>query len=124
MTKKFRYEFDIATRILFKYYYGPITIEDIESSWLYAFDHDLIPNDTAGFILDYREANFKIERHESIKIAEFYKKHLAVFGGFKIAIITENPKDIIIPVLVETKDDGYFSKPFTTVEAAEKWVLS
>jgi hypothetical protein len=124
MEEKFRYSFDDSTKILFKYYFGQITIEDIYSSWDYAISKNLIPKETKGFILDYREASFNFKVREYYKIAEYYQKHLEIFGGFKIAIISQTPQDVVIPTLVETKDDGYLSRPFYTVEAAVLWVLS
>lgn len=124
MKKKFKYEFNNSLGILFKTYYGPITIEDILSSWEYAFENQLIPKDKKGFILDYRDSNFNIEISEYTAISDFYKKHIAVFGNYKIAIISEKSRDIVVPILVETKDDGYISRPFSTLEAAINWVLS
>ncbi len=124
MGEKFKFKFDSSLGILFKYYYGLITIEDIESSWEYAFKNDLIPKDKKGFILDYRNSNFNINIKEHIAIANFYKKHIDVFGNYKIAILTENPRDIVIPVLVKSQDDGYCSKPFSTLEAAIDWILN
>ncbi len=124
MDKKFKYKFDRSLSILFKYYYGSTCIEDIESSWEYAFENGLIPKETKGFILDYRKSNFNIKIKEHTAIADFYKKHLDVFGNLKIAIITEKPKDIVIPILVKIADEGYSSKPFSTIESAIKWVLS
>jgi len=124
MGEKFKFKFDSSLGILFKYYYGLISIEDIESSWEYAFENDLIPKDKKGFILDYRNSNFNINIKEHIAIANFYKKHIDVFGNYKIAILTENPRDIVIPVLVKSKDDGYCSKPFSTLEAAIDWILN
>jgi hypothetical protein len=123
MLEKFKYEYDPSTRILFKFYYGIISINDIESSWIYAFENQIIPEDVAGFVLDYRNAAFEISRSEYMAIPEFYKKHLSVFGNKKIAIITENPRDIVIPLLVEREDEGYLSKPFSTRDAAIHWVL-
>jgi hypothetical protein len=123
MDKNFKYEFDHLTGILFKYYYGPITIEDISSSWEYAFKNNLIPKDVKGFVLDYRDANFNMELEEHTQISDFYKKNIEVFRNLKIAVITENPNDVVIPILVEYKDDGYFSKLFSTTKAAITWVL-
>ena len=60
---------------------------------------------------------------EHIEIADFYKDNLEVFGNFKIAVISNEPKDVVIIILVETKEDGYFSRLFSTVEAATNWVL-
>jgi hypothetical protein len=124
MTKKFDYHFNPSLCILFKTYYGLITIEDIETSWEYAFEHNLIPKENKGFILDYRNSHFDIAINDYTAIPQFYKKHLDVFGNFKIAIITQEPKDTVVPVLVAMEDDGYVSKPFSTMEAAIAWVLS
>jgi hypothetical protein len=122
--EKFRYEFDDSLRILFKYYDGSITLDDIKFSWEYAFANNLISRETRGFILDYRKATFNMDLEEHDGIAKFYQEHLEVFGNFKIAILTDNPKDVVIPTLVELKDDGYQSKPFCNLDAAIDWVLS
>ncbi|URW80456.1 hypothetical protein [Xiashengella succiniciproducens] len=119
---KFSYYFDEERGILFKTYYGPITIEDINSSWKFAFHEGLIPHRMKGFVLDYRSANFDVEPERHTEIAAFYKRHIEVFGGYKIAIVTEAPRDIVIPVLVEMHDEGYSSRPFSTMEAAISWV--
>lgn len=123
MEKNFEYRFDKSLGIVFKTYHGPISIEDITHSWKYAFENKLIPDSIKGFILDYRDANFNLKVGEHDEIAIFYKKHLNVFGNLKIAILTENPRDIVIPMLVENKDDGYQSKAFSTLQAATNWVL-
>ena len=120
---KYKYEFDRKTGILFKYYYGEISIYDITSSWEYAIEHKMIPAETKAFILDYRKASFHLKDGEYVEIPKFYREHLEVFGNSKIAILTENYRDIVIPVLVEQEDQGYSSKPFTTREAAIRWVL-
>ncbi|MCW8850485.1 MAG: hypothetical protein OQJ81_10945 [Melioribacteraceae bacterium] len=123
MDEKFKFVYDDETNILYKYYYGEIKLEDIISSWDYAINNNLIPKSTKGFIMDYRNASLGIKITESHKIAAYYKKNIDIFGNYKIAILTKNPKDIVIPTLVESKDDGYFSKPFYTLEAAIRWVL-
>lgn len=124
MGNKYKYIFDDATGILYKYYYGPITLKDISSSWDTAIEQNLIPHNTKGFILDYRKATFNIELDEYSKIADYYKQHLNIFGNHKIAIVTQTVQDLAIPTLVKVKDSGYSSCPFTNVEAAVRWVLS
>lgn len=123
MNNKFKYHFNNSLKILFKYYYGHITINDIESSWEYAFKNNLIPKDTKGFVLDYTNATLDMKPDEHTAIADFYKKHIEIFRNYKIGIVTDNPKDVVIPILVETKDDGYESSPFSSMEAAIEWVL-
>jgi hypothetical protein len=119
----FKYEYNNTTNILFKYYYGLITIEDITRSWDFAFENKLIPNEVKGFILDYRDASFMININDRDEIPRFYKKHLEMFSNCKIAILTVNPNDIVIPMLVKEKDDGYKSEAFSTLESAIIWIL-
>ncbi len=120
--EKFKYKFDKQNQILFKYYFGDITIEDLKESWLYAFKKKIIPKGTKSFILDYRESNLHISPHDAHLIAEFYREHLDVFAGSKIAIIVEQPVQIVVPMLVQSQDKGYISRPFTTIEAAIEWL--
>lgn len=124
MKDKFKYSFDNKTEILYKYYFGVITLEDITSSWDDAIREGLIPENTKGFILDYRQATFQIELNETSGIADYYHSHLEIFGEKKIAIITKSPEQVMVPSLVELKDDGYSSRPFYTLSAAVSWVLS
>ena len=122
--EKFKYQVNNLHPVVVKYYYGPITLQDIFLSWKHAFDHKLIPDGTKGFILDYRGGTIDVSIDEYEAIPEFYKRHLDVFGNSKIAVLTESPSDIVIPNLVATKDEGFTSRPFSTLEAAYKWVLN
>jgi len=123
MTEKFKYEFDTKLGILFKRYHGEITLKDITSSWDNAIKNDKIPQKTIGFILDYRKASFKLVNNEILGIPQYYRNNLPIFNGKRIAIITENPKDIIVPYLVKEEDFNYSSSPFSTIKAAINWIL-
>jgi len=122
--KNFTFQFDSSLGIFFKYYFGPITLEDIGDSWEYVIENHLIPEGTKGFVLDYRNAVMNILPDKHPRIADFYKNNLDLYGNKKIAILTDNPHNVVISILVESKDEGYHSKPFSTMEAAIQWVLS
>ena len=124
MGDKIKYRFDESTGIMYKYYSGTITLNDIISSWDDAISEKIIPENTKGFILDYTKANFDIEVDKASEVANYYRRHLDIFRSKKIAIITQTPSDIVIPIMVEKKDSGYSSHPFYTLEAAIDWVLS
>ena len=124
MGDKIKYRFDESTGIMYKYYSGTITLNDIISSWDDAISEKIIPENTKGFILDYTKANLDIEVDKANEVANYYRRHLDIFRGKKIAIITQTPSDIVIPIMVEKKDSGYSSHPFYTLEAAIDWVLS
>ena len=123
MDEKFSFQFSPSLGIFFKHYYGNITLDDINSSWEYIIDNHFIPPGTKGFIMDYRGAVINIPPNQSTGIADFYKNHLDIFGGFKIAILTDNPKNVVISFLVKSVDKGYQSRPFSTMHAATEWVL-
>ncbi len=122
MVRKFLYAYDEELKVLFKYYYGVISLDDIRESWEHAFTHGLIPSGTKSFILDYREASFNLAIADTHGIAAFYRDNLKYFRDARIAIITQRPDQVVIPTLVEQLDDGYASRPFYTMEAAIAWV--
>ena len=122
--EKFEYNYDDASGILYKSYFGPVTLEDITSSWEHALRHKLIPPGTKRFIVDFRQAAMNLEIDEHQGIVDFYRNHLEVFGEARVAVLVENPRDMVLPVLVNTKDEGYHSRPFTTLEGALRWLRS
>ncbi len=124
MDENFTYRFSKSLGVFFKNYNGNITLENINSSWDYIISNHLIPPETKGFVLDYRNAIMNIPPNHHDGIVDYYTKHLDVFGGLKIAILADNPQNVVITVLVESKDNGYKSKPFSTMQAAIAWVLS
>ena len=119
----FRYEFNADLNILNKYYYGPICLEDIFTSWEYAFNNNIVSDDIKGFVLSFEEANYNFNALRFTEIISFYDKHLDVFKGKKVALITVNPADTVIPFLFKTKAKGYLSEPFSTKSAAIDWII-
>jgi len=123
MSDFYKYDLNSELNILYKDYYGPISIENIFSSWEHAFTNNIIPSDIKGFILDFRKSTFDFRAEKFIEIANFYKSHIDFFKGKKVALISTNPNDLVVPLLFNTKDKGYSSKSFSTKEAALNWIL-
>ncbi len=123
MSDFYKFELNSELNILYKNYYGPISIENIFSSWEYAFNNEVIPNDVKGFILDFRKSSFDFKTERFIEIVDFYKRNIEIYGGKKVALISTNPSDLVIPILFNSKDKGYSSKSFSTQEAALDWIL-
>nr|WP_321357795.1 hypothetical protein [uncultured Draconibacterium sp.] len=119
--EKFKYEYKDC--IVFKSYFGLITVDDVKKSWLDGIAKNSFPVETTGFVLDYREAHFDIEPGRHIEISTFYRQHPDIFENKRIATVTENPDDIVFPMLIRLQDRGYESRPFSTMDAAIHWVL-
>lgn len=117
-------EFYFEGRILYKRYYGLISLENIMQSWLKAMNENLIPQDALGFVLDYRKAHFNFDPRRHTELTDFYREHSKVFSNRRIAFVTVSPDDIVYPILIQTQDNGFESRPFSTMEAATDWVSS
>jgi len=115
--------FDTIQKIFYKHYLGEVTYFDFESSWLTVIQNNVFPTETKGFLLDYRKATFEISLNEAHKIADFFLSHLHVFGNKKIAFIASTPEQIVLPMLLHEYDMNYQSRPFSTIEAAESWII-
>jgi len=88
------------------------------------FRANILRGEIRGFVLDFQEAELNIDKEEVSKIAQFYHSHLDYFKGTKIATISVTPEQVVVSTLVAKKDNGYTSRPFSTIEAAIDWVLN
>lgn len=123
MKEKFEYIYDEATGIMYKNYFGEIALEDITSSWDYALEKNIIRPGMRRFVVDYRKATLNVSLSEYQKIAEYFKDNINVFRDVRIAVVTEVPRDMVIPTLVERLDEGYLSRPFADMHTAVAWVI-
>jgi hypothetical protein len=118
-----QFNFDPTQKIFYKHYLGVVTYLDFESSWLNVIKDNVFPTETRGFLLDYRNALFNVSLNEAYKIADFFLSHLNIFGNKKIAFIASTPEQIVLPMLLSEYDMNYQSRPFSTIEAAESWII-
>jgi hypothetical protein len=122
MSNNVDYKYDSINGIMYKIHYGDIDIEIIKNSWEWAYSNKIIPENTSKFILDYREASLIINPRNAEEISNYYINNPKYFAGKKFAIISDDPKNVVISTLVRKKDEGYDSKPFSTIEAAIIWL--
>ncbi len=120
---RYKFEFNSANGIMFKYYFGGISFEDIVNSWEYAIENNLIPKETKGFIIDFTNATLISPVSKHYILADFYRNHPDIFHHHKIAIITINPKEVVVPILLRQQDFGSITMPFSTLEGAIDWIL-
>jgi hypothetical protein len=120
----YEFHFDPETKIFYKKHFGVITKEEIFKSWDHAIENDLIPKDTAGFIVDFMDAQLNLKLLDVKHIPIYFNLHSDIFGNKKMAILVKSPEEIVVPVLIERAQKKYFLKPFSTETAAIKWILS
>lgn len=122
MQSKVKFKFDPDTKIFYKCTKGVVTLADVKRSWKEVVKKDLMPDSIAGFILDYREAHFEMDCHDFEKVGKYFNANKAFFKGKQIAVITSDPKDIVLPMLLEKMHNCSEVHPFTTMTAAIEWL--
>ncbi|WP_297090522.1 hypothetical protein [uncultured Draconibacterium sp.] len=124
MEERSQLRFDLQTRILYKTYSGELNAQVVINAWEEDFERNEVPDVFVGLIVDYRKATIKADLKEHALVVEYYRKHSGVFGGRRIAIVVQDPKDIVFTILFEKKSKGLMVRNFNTIEAAEHWILS
>jgi len=108
--------------ILYKKYFGEISLEDVFSSWKNIIEENQIPNTINKFLLDYREASLMFTIDSIEEIVNFYREHDAVFEDSKIALLMETPEQVVFPYLLKYERPSLSIKAFYTYEAALSWL--
>ncbi|NLU40424.1 MAG: hypothetical protein GXX78_16210 [Bacteroidales bacterium] len=101
-----------------------VSFSDFVSSWQYIISNNFLPSDAKGILLDYRKATILSPIDEALKVSDYFSVNGNVFQHKKIAFVTETPEQIILPILIQEYSVECESRPFSTVEAAVRWITS
>ncbi len=109
--------------ILVKTYYGIISLDLMKKSWLQLFQQNEVTSKIKGIILDYQDAELTIDVSDLENVINFYKDYFSHLKDCRIALVSNKPKNLVLPVLIENFVHQGRSKPFSTFEAAQRWLL-
>ena len=109
--------------ILFRSYAGVLTADTEIQMLQYAVDIGIINDRVIGMVIDVSKARFNMEPGDGLKIIDFCAS-IPVLAPLKYAIIVDTPDKIIFPLLGGIEREGHRLKPFSTEEAAVKWILT
>jgi hypothetical protein len=73
-------------------------------------------------VLDMSKARFKMQPGDGLNIID-YTASVPLLAPLKYAIIVDTPEKIIFPLLGGIQREGAKLKPFSTDQAAIKWIL-
>ena len=108
--------------ILIRDFTGKVSIKEIIESWNYIIYNELIKNSTRGIINNLTGCDLLMDM-EGFKILLAYLKKQDSLTRIKLAVLCDNPKTIVFPVLGESKEPELRIKPFSTMDAAVNWVI-
>ena len=117
------FSYEKESKIFYKHYKGLIKIEDIISSWKYAFKMNLLSRQFTGIIIDYRRASFDLNIEIDSEIIAFYQENLKKFKGLRIAVVMSSVDELIVPILVSQEGKDFKSTPFICIDRARNWIV-
>jgi len=124
MKRNFRTNFDPATRVFSKHYFGTLQPDDISKSWYIVMKAEEFPRGTKKFLISYEEADIDFSLDHLPTIMGFYSRYDDVFSGCYFAVVATKPNIVVFPVLAKLKGLNFEVQVFSTNEAAMKWLMA
>ena len=107
--------------VIIRRFLGEVCFEDIMASWNKLFTSYTNLNDYKGILTNFLDAEIKHEDHNLNVLVEFLKGHLDQLKDLKIAIVMDTPM-VTSTIIMGQRVKSLQIKPFSTVEAALKWI--
>ncbi|MFB6341627.1 hypothetical protein ACE1ET_07885 [Saccharicrinis sp. FJH62] len=116
-------DFRFSKGILYKAVEGIITKDLIFQSWNKVFDTIDTSHEIRGVIIDCSKGHFDIPVSMFTEVITFYKNLFDMHCNSRVAVITNNPGDAVLSILLESAVTYSNTKTFSTIEAAELWLI-
>ncbi|MGE0076587.1 MAG: hypothetical protein AB7S48_01880 [Bacteroidales bacterium] len=108
--------------ILIREFTGKVDVHEIIKSWDYLLNNQLITPKTKGVINNLGNCELNMSMEDFAALMDYLKSHPNL-KRLKLAVICDNPKIIIFPIMGEFKQKDLTIKPFTTEKAAVSWIV-
>ncbi|MDX1314519.1 MAG: hypothetical protein R3356_03370, partial [Eudoraea sp.] len=95
--------------------------DDIHDSFEYILDSEMLTENCRGILTDLRGCTLNFEMKNFKGLLEYIKSR-PLLANLKIAVIVDSSSSIVFPMMA-SNEKGMVVQPFSTMEAATKWVL-
>jgi hypothetical protein len=109
--------------ILIRDFTEKVRIDDIIESWEYLTVNGMIDQEIIGVINNTTGCELEMDI-QSFRILVDYLKKKDSLKRIKLAVICDNPKTIVFPMLGEYEEKELKIRPFSTLEAATDWIVN
>jgi len=123
MNVQYKRDEKVPDAILVRKFEGEVTVDEIIASWKYLLENSMLNAEIKGVINDMTDCNLRMSMDSFQKLLSFLRSE-EVFHRIKLAVISNDPKTIIFPVLGEKKEKELYIKPFATSQAAIHWIIN
>jgi len=118
---KYSYVNIFERRILCREFSEDASIRDVISSFEEIIDKNMLSDNTCGIITDLRGVKFEINPKIFKRVSGFLKNNPKLYD-YKLAAITDSPKQVVMVILANNVSSRLNAKPFSTYEAAVNWM--
>ena len=121
MNVKYSYLNVFDRRILCREFSEDASIRDVISSFEEIIDKNMLSDNTCGIITDLRGVKFEINPKIFKRVSGFLKNNPKLYD-YKLAAITDSPKQVVMVIIANNVNSRLNAKPFSTFEAAVNWM--
>ena len=111
-----------SEKILVRKFNGAIQASDIIDSWKYVLRNNMISNEIKGVANDICNTELLMDMNSFGELMSYIKKN-PVLSKLKLAVICDTPDKTVFPVVGNMENKELRIKPFSTMEAAARWIL-
>jgi hypothetical protein len=122
MSVKYSYIDYLDFRILRREFSEDASVEDVIASFEEILDKDMLAGKTFGIITDLRGVKFDVNPKVLKKVSDFFKRNPEYYK-YKLAALTDSPKQVVLASIVGKLSSKLRVKPFSTYEASVKWMI-
>ena len=108
--------------ILIRRFVETTTAPDIIDSWNYLLNNNLVTESLKGLITDLSDCKLSMDMTSFNTLISFMRNQ-DYLKKLKLAVVCGNPETIVFPFLGEMEEKDLKIRPFSTMEAAESWIL-
>ncbi|MRT93609.1 hypothetical protein [Ancylomarina sp. 16SWW S1-10-2] len=121
MNVEYSYVDVLDKRILCRKFTENACLNDVVASFEEIMKNEMLSENTIGIISDLRGVTFDINLSVFKRVSSFLKLHPELYT-YKLAAITDTPKQVVLVIIANNVSSKLNAKPFSTFDASLKWM--
>lgn len=109
-------------KYLIRRFHGVFNKDELLESWKHLVENTLQEKSYDGILNDFCDAQIKMEINDLEYLMDFFRQNMSIFQNLKLAVVMTSPDNIIFPLFAK-KTSPFNIAAFTTLNAAQKWIL-
>ena len=112
---------EVKDEIIMRCYKGLVTLDDVIKSWDEVFSKFENLTIYKGFVSDMLDVDLRFKEKDLNRLADYLTGHIDRIKDMKLAVVMDTPL-VIHPILMNHLLKKLQIRPFTTMDAAIKWI--